>query len=95
MKIFAILMPSTQPQLAEAIKKTFANDHLQIADTQWLVSTSGTVTDLCAKLGIYDPKNPNKPATGNAVVFAVSSYFGRAPTTVWDWLKVKLEGSSG
>jgi hypothetical protein len=28
-----------------------------------------------------------------AIVFATSSYFGRAPATVWEWIKVKLESS--
>jgi hypothetical protein len=94
MTIFAILMPIPQPRLAEAIKSKFEKDHLAITDTQWLISATTTVTDLATTLGIYDAKEPNKPATGNAVIFAVSSYFGRAPATVWDWLKLKLEAPS-
>jgi hypothetical protein len=93
MTIFVILMPSLQPTLAAKIKEKFSSDHLAITETQWLISTTGTVTDLSATLGIYDPKNPAATPTGQGVVFATSAYFGRAPTTVWDWLRAKLETS--
>lgn len=95
MTIFAILMPSPQPNLARVIATKFPNDSFQVGETQWLVSTNSTVIDLCATLEIYDVKEPNKVQSGNAIVFAISSYFGRAPSTVWDWIKVKLEGNSG
>ena len=91
MTIFAVLMPSPQPKLTEAIKTVFPKNHLSINDTQWLISTTGTVTELSAKLGIYDAAKPQSPASGDAVVFATSAYFGRAPATIWDWIKAKLE----
>jgi len=93
MTIFAILMPSTQPNLAARIRQAFPQDHLSVNDTQWLISTTGTAENLSSKLGIYNPANPSEPFTGNAIVFATSSYFGRAPSNIWDWIKVKLESS--
>jgi hypothetical protein len=93
MTIFTVLMPSYQPLLATRISTTFPSDFLQLNDTQWLVSTTGTAIDLAARLGVYDIKNPAAPATGNAVIFATSAYFGRAPTNVWDWMKAKLEAT--
>jgi hypothetical protein len=95
MAIFAVLMPAPQPAVAEAIKNQFPTDHLAINETQWLISTTGTATELTNKLGIYDPKNPTQPSTGNAIIFATSGYFGRAPTTIWEWMKAKLETSPG
>jgi hypothetical protein len=91
MTIFALLMPLPQPPLEEAIKREFPNDHYAINDTQWLISASGTVIDVSAKIGIADPKMPSAPATGNGVIFATSSYYGRAPQPIWDWIKAKLE----
>lgn len=91
MTIFAILMPTPQPALAENIKSKFPLDHFSITDTQWLVSTTGTATELSAKLGVYDAANPTVPPAGLAVIFATSSYFGRAQQNVWEWLKAKLE----
>jgi hypothetical protein len=87
MTIFAILMPTPQPALADAIKSVFPNDFLEISSTQWLVSTRETVQEVSSKIGVTGPAVPK----GNAVIFATSSYFGRAPATVWDWIKVKLE----
>lgn len=91
MTVFAVLLPSPQPTLVTKIKREFPNDHLSINETQWLISTIGTVTELSAKLGIYDAANPAASPTGSAIIFATSAYFGRAPGTIWDWLKVKLE----
>jgi len=90
MTIFAIMLPTPTPALSEAIKRLFPTDHLAISETQYLISAGGTVVDLSAKLGVYDINDPTK-AVGNAVIFATSSYFGRAPATVWEWIKTKLE----
>lgn len=91
MTIFAILLPLPQPNLAAAIKRAYPLDHLMITETQWLISSTGTVIEVTAKLGIYDKERSNNPPTGSAIVFAISSYFGRAPTPVWDWIRSKLE----
>jgi hypothetical protein len=91
MTIFAILMPSPQPKLAEMIKDKYPNDHLMVTDTQWLISSLGTVVDITEKLEIHSSKPLDHPSSGNAIVFATSSYFGRAPMPIWDWMKVKLE----
>jgi len=94
MTIFTILLPSEQPKLVEQIKAAYPNDHLFITNTQWLISSSETVLDVTARLHIADKNNPNEPVAGIALVFAISSYYGRAPTVVWDWIKAKLESHS-
>lgn len=91
MTIFAVLMPAPQPALVENIKSKFPQDYLALNDTQWLVSTTGTVAELSATLGVYDSSKPTVPPVGLAVIFSTSSYFGRAQQTVWEWLKTKLE----
>ena len=93
MTIFTILMPIPQPKLVDAIKTQFPNDHFSITETQWLVSSFETIVNVTAKLGIYDEKSPSAPSNGNAIIFAISSYHGRAPVLVWDWIKSKLEAS--
>ena len=45
MTIFAILMPSPQPAIAEAIKRQYPNDYLYVTDTQYLISANGTAID--------------------------------------------------
>jgi hypothetical protein len=93
MTIFAVLMPAPQPQIAAAIQAAYPDDHLSITDTQWLISGSGTAIDVTAKIGVYDSKNPEKPAGGSAIIIAMAAYYGRAPTPVWDWIKAKQESS--
>ena len=90
MTIFAVLFPSPQPMVASLIADKFQHDHLRLSDTQWLISASkATATDISNAIGVSGP--PDFAPAGLAVVFATTSYFGRAPTTVWDWIKVKLE----
>jgi len=91
MTIFAILMPEPQPLLEATIKEVFKDEYYPINNTQWLISATGTALDVTKKLGLFDPDNPQKTATGNAIVFGTLSYHGRAPTPVWDWIKAKLE----
>lgn len=91
MTIFAILLPTPQPRLAEAIKAAYPDKSLSLNDTQFLVSSSGTAMEVSAKIGVADPSNRQEPTVGSAVIFATTSYYGRAPTPVWDWVKAKLE----
>lgn len=90
MTIFAILPAVPTPVLDDRIRKVYPNDSLQLAPNQWLVSGVGTAIDVSKLLGLVDPE-----AIANAVVIAMSSYYGRAPTPVWDWIKTKLETSNG
>ncbi len=92
MAIFVILLPELQPQLAEKIVQTFPQDHFKLSDLQWIISSSFSVIDLTAKLGIYNPIEPDAVSSGNAVIFSVLSYYGLGPNTLWDWLRTKQEG---
>jgi hypothetical protein len=94
MTVFAVLLPQPAPGVVAQIKNLFPADHYEVAANQFLISSSGSAVELVKKLGVYDANNP-AATTGNAVVLAVSSYYGRAPSTLWDWMKVKLEKSSG
>ena len=93
MTVFAILMPTPQPKLVEEIKRVYPDDYLEITDTQWLVATNDTVLGVSAKLKIADKNYLSLPSSGGAIVFATSSYYGRAATIVWDWIKTKLEST--
>ena len=94
MTIFTILMPQPQPELAAEIMRQYPTDHFALNDTQWLVSSKQTVMEVSNSIGVSS-LDQNFVPKGLAVIFATSSYYGRAPTTVWDWIKVKLEGVPG
>ena len=89
MAIFAVLPPQANTSLDEAIQARFPQDSLRLSPNQWLISYAGTAIALSNDLGVTDGKN------GGAVIIQMSSYYGRAPTSVWDWVKSKLEASSG
>lgn len=52
---------------------------------EFLVNFTGTSKQLCDKIGITDEK------TGSAVVVAISSYYGRASTDIWEWMESNWE----
>jgi hypothetical protein len=91
MTIFAILMPEPQPRVVAEIVRLYPDDFLMLSDTQYLISSTATAQGLTIKLGMGPTREGAAEITGNAVVLAISSYWGRAPVSVWDWLKAKLE----
>jgi hypothetical protein len=93
MTIFAILLPTPNPRLAEAIKGADPNNWLSLNETQFLVSSTRTAIEVSSKIGVADANAREKPSLGSAVIFATTSYYGRAPTPVWDWIKAKLESA--
>jgi len=58
----------------------------------FLVSFSGTSIELSHKLGITGEEGPGQ--LGPALVVVISSYYGRASTTMWEWMKSRMERSS-
>jgi hypothetical protein len=84
MIIFAILSINDNPNLESALNAHFANDYLKVGPGQYLVAGRSTVIDVSNTLGITDGTN------GAGIVFSTSAYYGRASTSIWDWIKVKL-----
>jgi hypothetical protein len=91
MTIFAVLMQVPQPNVIAQIEQHFKEEHLKISDTSYLISAAGTAADVSARLGVFDSNKPLEPPTGNAVIIAMSTYWGRAPTETWAWIRTKLE----
>lgn len=95
MTIFAVLLPDNAdvPRLEKAIGAAFDGNYLKVGEKQFLVSAaSSTAVEVSNKIGIT---GESSTFPGSAIVFATSSYFGRAPTPVWDWIKAKLEKPLG
>ena len=90
MTIFAVLLPSPQPAVVAEIVAKYQHEHIQLSETQYLLSSRATAVDISNNIGLTGAETNFTPK-GVGVVIAMSSYFGRAPTTVWDWIKVKLE----
>jgi hypothetical protein len=54
----------------------------------WLLSGTGTANEIATRLGILPPGGPS------VVILTITNYSGRAPTTVWEWLKLKMENQA-
>ncbi len=89
MSIFAVLTEPNNKQLEEAISATFPKDFIKIRNGQFLVSGPGTAIDISGQLAVTDGKN------GSAVILTISSYYGRADVSIWEWIKTKWSADGG
>jgi hypothetical protein len=88
MAIFAIIPTpgAADPRLGAEIARRFGQSHVAIDGGHgWLVSAKDTAPGLSDSLGISDGTN------GSAIVFEVSSYFGRANPNIWTWIKLNWD----
>jgi hypothetical protein len=84
MTLFVIIPTDPDPIEIEAeIAKLLPNDSYRLPQGEWVVRYSGTTQELSNALLITDGSSEN------AVIFAISAYFGRAPTNIWEWVKTR------
>ena len=82
MAVFAVIQTFSNPRLEQNIEK---HSHLKVRDGVWLVSAEGTATDVSNMLDISEGK------AGSAIILKASSYYGRAETSIWDWIQASWE----
>ncbi|QTO49434.1 hypothetical protein [Burkholderia latens] len=86
-KVYFVTALSGADKVAEKLKEVASEDETyRLAADKWFVTFEGISQQLAEKLGIR-----GDPHVGTGLVFPVSSYSGRAPTTLWEWLKLKME----
>ena len=93
MTIFVVFRVAYPDRMDEAIRSKYPDSHIKVDDDEWLISARGTAVEVSNDLGITAPDS--KTVTGPAMVFSMANYYGRATTEIWDWIKTKLETSSG
>lgn len=88
MALYVVFRVVTPEPVAAAIQREFpAPDSMSLGNNEWLISTPLPAADLADKIGIGKNSSP----AYNGIVFRMGSYYGRAPTDVWDWIKAKIE----
>ncbi len=88
MAIFLVVPTGDQAGIQKALSDHKARGDLDFIDlpvTGFFVSFPGTSQELSGLIGISDG------SSGNGVVASVGSYYGRAPTNIWDWVKSRME----
>jgi len=89
----AIPLIADSAPLKEATERTIASDsryELQ-ADSGWLIHFSGTTVELTNHLGITGQEKGQISHVGSAMVIPITSYYGRGPTDMWEWLRIRME----
>jgi hypothetical protein len=94
MSIFVVLSQENNPLLEAKIAEKFPLDYYKLTSTQWVISSKETVKQLSDKLEITIETTKNGPI-GSAIIFSISTYWGRASNDFWEWIKVKMEKSDG
>lgn len=69
-----------------------ASDRYKLqADRGWLVRYEGTTRELCDKIGLTGQAKGEQSPVGSALIVPVTTYYGRGPSEMWEWLKTRLE----
>jgi hypothetical protein len=84
--LFAIMADPDNATLPGILAEKFPQDHILIRPGQWFVAGTGTAKELSDKLKITGDLSPSGPA----VVMAVSGYYGRASSQIWEWVAAKV-----
>lgn len=76
--------------LKAAVEEHFENeDRFPVqANKGFLVHSPKTPNEIANLLGITGSESPS---TGSGIVITMTSYYGRASTAMWDWMKSRLE----
>lgn len=75
-----------------AVEKVIeATDRYRLqANKGWLIAYSGTSVELSNHIGLTGQPE-GSPNLGSAIIVPFSSYYGRGPTEMWEWLKTRFE----
>lgn len=89
MLIFQVTAIVPEPNIVSKIASVYGTANLRLGSGySWLVADTGVTTrDVSDKLGLV-PGSPSQ-----AIVVKVEGYFGLAQNNVWEWLKVKSQGT--
>lgn len=78
---FVIIPLQNSAHLNDLIPTKFGKASYRLPMGEWLIAYQGTTQQLSDELGISEgPSN-------SAIVLSISSYWGRAPKQIWEWLQ--------
>lgn len=58
----------------------------ELSPDKWVLYADGPAGELASKLGIRDD-----PFIGTGLVLTLGTYGGRAPSSLWEWIKAQTE----
>lgn len=67
-------------------------DRLKLQNNRgWLLKFDGTTVELSDSIGVTGQEKGTPAPLGSAIFVAISGYYGRGPTDMWEWLKTRVE----
>ena len=60
----------------------------------YLVHYRGTSVELSNALGVTVPGDNQSAVMGSVLITGISSYYGRGPTDMWEWLRTRFEAGT-
>jgi len=61
------------------------------AERGWLVKFDGTTIEASNFIGITGQESGAPALLGSALISPMTSYYGRGPAEMWEWLKTRFE----
>lgn len=82
--VYLVAATSHANSVFEKAKEMYPGQIFDLSPDKFFVATDETSLDLAKKLGIHEG------VTGSGIVLRVTTYNGRAPSALWEWLATKM-----
>jgi len=78
--------------LGAAVRDTLGSEAMELQNRAgWMVNFKGTTVELSHHLGVTNATNEGAFPLGSVLITSIGSYYGRGPTSMWEWLKTRVE----
>lgn len=89
----AVPLTTTSTALNSAVVQHIdQHDRYQLqSERGWLIKFNGTSIELSNHIGLTGQETGAPSPIGSAIIVPVSTYYGRGPGDMWEWIKTRLE----
>jgi len=89
----AVPLTPSSAALNEAVERAIAHaDRYNLqSDRGWLIKFDGTSVELSNYIGLTGQEQGQPSPIGSAIIVPFSTYYGRGPGDMWEWIKTRLE----
>lgn len=88
----AVPLVSDSAALNAAVEAIPHSDRYKLqSERGWLIKFDGTTIELSNRIGLTGQEQGIPSPVGSAIIVPISGYYGRGPTDMWEWLKIRFE----
>ncbi len=86
------LIPASEPLNAAVEQNIVQADRFKLqSDRGWLIKFDGTSIELSNHIKLTGQPVGEQSPVGSAIIVPITTYFGRGPGEMWEWLKTRIE----